>query len=707
MCREAQPNPWIIILQASPLERTLLPLKYLTSLFLFFSALHAAFFLRTALPLGSQLVTTPDFGPASYWWLLVAWTAASALCKLLPARDRAAGYLLGNSLLAFALSIVGFFITSVETQVFSRLFVVFLVVTNFLALLAYGWLSQLFQRNEHKLVELANNLTQLNKALYARYIEIFVALIASLIWVDYIFKMGLNLTSDSITYQEAALGLSVNGELTLSNHWPPLYPIILTATRLFTAFPADGAAIISALSVVIFFGLFALLLRAYSQYALINVLLILLLASLSAFVEIFQVALSEQVYSVFLVLHFYLLIGHQKKSHYLFFLGAVIVAGLAMLLRYAAVNMGFILVLYSLIFRHPGLATKVRLMKYAAVALLSFFPLALLIAGDYSAGGSGIGYSLLLFPIFETILASLALIWSNVGWGYLLPFLLLLFFALAFVFKGPAWERHGLLLYSSLFLTSYAGLTIAAFLTTLARPQIRYFSVFYFLLLLGIAYLIDRVQASQFPPGQKPAALRQIVLAFAVVALLLAGWNQWLQTRNVLVARPAAARNNPLQQYSVGFDVSPTAAGLARFFSETSAAHDDFTIIAIEGDYDRRIMVFEYDTRVLRTFFFRESIFGLPAFDQFAFAAVADDRQVIRYSHQGQPKQLTYLFARPESVRDWLNGVQGTALDSVDPGSVYLIINELLWEGYAEELFGSKLRPLGLVEPYRLYQAAP
>lgn len=681
--------------------------------FLFLS-LVGALLIRPYLPFGEPIYHLPNISPGIYTILAGSWVLlAIGLHQAFEGAKRAHKqfFFIGAVIL---FSLFEFFLVKSNNLSFSRLFLPLFLGLN----LAGLTISRNLKRQQGAITSSLQKLIQepatiymkVNDSLRHYYAEIVIAFLASFLWAANIIKMGLTLTSDSITYLESALKLSVDGELVLSVHWPPLYPIVISSTKIFTAFPADGAAIISALSVVVFFCIFALLLRTYSRSAFFNVLLILLLASLKDFLSVFQSAWSEQLYSVLLIVNFYLLVKHQKGGQYISFLGAVLFAGLGMVTRYIGISMGLVLILYTFIYKEPGLTLKKRITKYTAIACASFLPLVILIAWNYSSRGSGIGYTFALFPILETVQESLQLIWSNIGWSYLVPLIVLQCFIISFVSGHRKAANNSLLLLSMIFPVGYAALTIGAFVTTSAHPQIRYFSPVYFFFFLSIAYLVDYIQTGDFARAKMATKLRPLILGFTALVLLFAGWQQSIPMRTVLFDRVSSARNNPLQQRTGGFDLSLTAQQLSHFFGQISDEHNDITILVIEGDYDKRTMVFEYDFRWQTVFLFRSSTFRLAAFDRFAFTTAEKEKQILQFTYAGQPKELTFLLIDPNSINDWLSQTAKSGLEEANPENVYLIINELWFDSYAEDLFGKNLQALklkGTARPYLIYQLTP
>lgn len=671
-------------------------------------SLPLALVLRRYLPFGEPIYVTPSVNGESLLLLAVIWTtfnyAVDRLSKKLTRKQQTLILVAVGS----GFSIIEFFILKTYNQSLSRLYMPLFWLFNLAALGLSRISQQLFPVDSFNLKKIALAIFVwiggANQLLRKYYVEVIVAILASLPWVVYITRMGLTLSSDSMNYLETALNLSVNGKLEISPHWPPLYPMVLSAAQKFTEFPADGAVIVSAASIFFFFLVFALLIREYSKATIVNLLLITLLATLYDFVYIFRFAWSEQIFSVLLISNFYLLVRHQKEHNFAFFIGAVILAGLGMVTRYIGISMGIILIAYSFLFKQDDLTISQRIKQYVLPACMSFIPFAVLVLWNYSNIGTGIGYSIQANVITDSVVETFLVFEKSIGYPYLLSLIfLLLFDSFAFFSSRKSASRYKFNILKFVPLL-YIGLTLAATVTTSARPQVRYFSLYFFFIFLEIAYLIDKIRSPDY--GFRPVTQKGKYWLIGIISVMLlsASYFQSWQEKNDL-NKMQSYQQFYVAQRKEGFDISATAKNLTSFFDSAFALHDYATFFVIEGDKDYRTMLFESDFRLSKAFFFRRSIFESPGFDKFVFSSFDDDHQLLTFNFHGTPKELRVLPVKSNSFDDLYEKYIFSEKMGGD-GENYIIVNEVWYKDYSEDFFGDALENVQLVataEPYFIF----
>jgi hypothetical protein len=161
-----------------------------------------------------------------------------------------------------------------------------------------------------------------------------MALGLGLFWLVFIRSFGLAFTPDSIQYMTYALKMHYASEFSATPFWPPMYPILINLSMFANAFPAEAAALLSGITMIIFLFVFTLILRNYSRDLILIGLFLLALFTLDDFLHSYKFALSEATFSLFLLLNFYFLIRHfetGRLKHYAF---AALFTSLAALTRY-------------------------------------------------------------------------------------------------------------------------------------------------------------------------------------------------------------------------------------------------------------------------------------------------------------------------------------------------------------------------------------
>lgn len=699
-------------------------ITYLVDLLILFVSLHAAIFFRLYLPLGSAVYSAPTISIRAYLVIFIAWGVSAFLRNFVSKRTRRGGQILGMGIVISILAVTEYITIGIENTSFSRLFLIFFVVAN-LGGSFVSWRLSLFLQENAKSIsnhvqQLGRAINSINVRLRRYYAEVVAAFCVGVIWADYILKMGLTLTSDSIIYLGIAQKFTVSG-IFQSGAWPPFYPLAISAMRFISQFPADGAAIISAASLAAFFVIFAFLLRYFSQNAIANILLILLLATFHDFIELFQNAWSEQLYTVFLAASFLLLVKHQFEHKWPYFLGAIIVAALAMVTRYIGVTIGGLVILYALLFAEPKIKFTSRLWKYVLPSLITFLPFMYLLwldaGGAQSAGtilpglaqvqqGAVFAYSLSYHSIVGTTVSTLSAFWGVAG----LPYILIAFFLLLAIPFFRAWVSDqriaGYLRLVLFFLAGYLILTIGVYLFTGPYLKTRYLAPPLFILFALIAQITGFITQSG-PVNKKFFTTRVVFFAILIGALVYTLSLQSLGIENILVDRVRNARENPILHDQAGFDLSPTARGLSNFFEQISQNRDRNTVIVIEGDYNYLNLTFESDFRLARTFLFKGHVISSPRFSDFSFLEIRDQQQRLSYYFDAEYKELRLIIPTEKNLVETLNQLDQ---DTLDKDAVFLVVNEQWFSLFATEQLGSELERLKLfadIEPYLIFELRP
>jgi hypothetical protein len=146
-----------------------------------------------------------------------------------------------------------------------------------------------------------------------------LALGLGLFWLIFIRSFGLAFTPDSIQYMSYAMKLRYASEFSLTPFWPPMYPILINLAMYANGFPAEAAALLSGLTMILFLFVFTSTLRNYSDDFILIGLFLITLFTFDRFLHSYKFALSEASFSLFLLLNFYFVIKHyETKREFLF-----------------------------------------------------------------------------------------------------------------------------------------------------------------------------------------------------------------------------------------------------------------------------------------------------------------------------------------------------------------------------------------------------
>lgn len=695
---------------------------FLEALILYF-ALHLSLLSRYVIPIGQELAVRPQISVQTYVYLLAAWLVMVSVRRL------TTKYVGNVSILHFllpaiVLSSVEYLALSGENSSFSRLFFVYFVIFNLIAFVSSGRLETLLVSRKSDLTDLASQiqarLDLLNSLLRKYYVEVIAAFVLGLVWGQHILRMGLTLTSDSIIYLGTALRYATDGVF-VRGAWPPLYPWLISVTSSYTTFPADGAALISAICILFFFLIFALLLREFSTNTFINVMLLVLLGTYDEFINLFLNAWSEQPYLLFLILNLYFLVRHWKTSAWLYFIGACIFASLATLSRYIGVTTGGLLMLYAFFVAEPGIRLTNRIKGFLLPAALSFAPFAYLLwldaSPEFGGGVPGLSqieegavfaYSLRVHSPIDVALSTLGAFWNLSLHPYVIlgGFLLLLSMAKLEFEKKQEKEQF---VYGLLLLVCYLALTIGAYTVVGAYLKTRYLVPLVFLVYLAVGVVFRHSLSRNllsFPP-----VVKQLVLPILIYgSLLFTLVSQVIGIENILVDRVRDAHQKPIQQLFSGFNLSPTARELRSFFESASASYDAYSIVIIDGDYDLAAGLFESDLKLGKTFLLKSAPIAFPGATGFRFVQATDLNRTLEFSVNGVEQQLRVIVPTEATLEGLIPELRNDLESASNNRAAFLIINTQWLDLYSAEAFGAELSNLSLIgeaTPYKIFQIAP
>ncbi len=701
--------------------------SYIINLLFLFLSLQTANFLRLNIPIGSAVSTAPSLTLGAYVLLAMVWGMLFLLQHLLQNKLRLRGEILQIAIQSLVFSVVEYLIISNENASFSRLFLAYFAFANLLGLFASRRLIIVIQAHKKWLIDLARKLwktyNSLNETAYRYYLEAIASIVVGIVWASYILKMGLTVASDGTTYLRIGLRFATNGEF-LPGTNPPFYPLVISATSFITQFPADGAALVSAACLVIFFLLFAILLRRFSRNSIANMLLIFLLATFDDFILLFLTAKTEPIYTVFLIANFFLLVKHYFNPKWIYLIGAALLTVFAMVTRFIGITMGAMLILYALFLSEPQKPLNFRVRKYILPALLTFLPFLFLIWLDvnireavfvYLAEAVGrrplTSFFIGNFSLTDMTIRFLTAFWEIAGQPYVIFALALLLFI--FLFRSKVVDQKGreLLGFNLFFLLGYLILTIATFTITVHVPtQSRYWMPLFFFAFLVMAQTTDLVFRKNSLIFARSIATRTVVLILLLALPVYTLIYQSLGVENILVDRVRDARANPMHPVQEGFNLSPTSGKFRNFFEEISNDQDQNTIVVVEGDLNGTTMVFESDYEIAESFLFKSRLISGPNVTGFKFLDIQVLDQYLSYYYDGRYKELHLIIPRQYTISELIPQLEQPAQNERGVSGVFFIINEEWFNLFASELFGDEMNKLQLsaqIEPYLVFELPP
>lgn len=263
---------------------------------------------------------------------------------------------------------------------------------------------------------------------------------------------GVGVSPDSVIYLSAADSLAAGAGLKpIAFHhspnvpggerlvvFPPVYPLLLSFSRLLTADQLSGARWLHLLlfaANIFLVGLIVYLATARS--ALASLVCILLFVSSRRILEIHTMAWSEPPFILFILLAVFLLMRHLATPHYLLLVGASLSAGLAITTRYAGVTILPPMIITIFFLDHGPLKTRIR--NCLMILGIGIFPLAVWLLRNKLVADSATNRSLAFHPLkiseFNNIVNALLAFWMPLS-GNAFVKIVFLFFGTCLVLIG-------------------------------------------------------------------------------------------------------------------------------------------------------------------------------------------------------------------------------------------------------------------------------
>lgn len=653
-----------------------LVIGFLDLLFLL-PSLYITVLLRGFFPLGEEITAPIKLPPYILAVLGFAWLVAVFLIERTLANKRSRAYSLslffavaGFSIMAFAL------IRQANDLSLSRLLLLYFPIGNTFFLAA----SRALQRSQaldrilaippQSLLIRARKGSELISKYYG---EIGVAILVGAYWSSYILRMGLALTPDSVVYLRTVMRLVHGHEFIQSPHWPPLYPIAIALLTPFVPFPADAAALLSGVLVILFFLLLSLVLREISGNGAVNLIVILSLASLRSFMSVFQHAWSEQLFMVLLLLNLFLLLRYQKTKRSPLFYIACLAAGLAVVSRYAGFPIALAMLVYALYVPDPHAPLVARLRKYVLPLSLAFAPMLLLALANLLRYQEPVGYGLPSALLQNAPLLAITTIWNDLD-------LLLIAIGIGWAlrrFGSPEQaqpQNAKLPLVLGLLFWSYLAFIVLVSSFVPVTVGSRVLAPAYIYLMAYLVFLFANRDSGSSRPLVGQSGFYRIAFALSSALLLLSLFIRLIDIQEVLVRRPDVLSNAPSEVKQEGFELGSTGQALRGELRQILGDNDHILLLVSEEEH-----IFA-ETLLYRGTLFRDWPLGKVGFERLESSGFEYSRNELAFEllfvdggETGRVSYLDYKFA-PSPPR--LIGDLQEFSARFDVALVYLLINE-------------------------------
>lgn len=435
---------------------------------------------------------------------------------------------------------------------------------------------------------------------------------------------GLSTNPDSGYYLSYALRMHYAGDFFVHAVRPPLYSFLVNVIMFFNGSPADAAAILSGITMVLTLVVFALIIQRFSKDVFLNVLLLLALFTFSHFALIFTMVMSEGLFTLFLLLTVYYVIRHHETGKSKFYILASVSVSCAVMTRF----MGYALIAAFLAYtayhlRSTGTSRK-KVLRTLAWTGIIFVPLFLFLLRNYLVTGTLHGYR---EPTTKTLFYNLYITLHVLGKE--LSFYLLALVIISFIFfvlllkKQKNGEAKKYIIpfgFVLLLLLMYTGMLIYTTSSVEVQPiTTRYFSPVYPLFFLFIAIGFSGMRTAL--TGQSDSGYSPIIDKFALVflycflaAALLGNVKDFSKFMDSIYRVEHSRTCNALV---AGYDSSLVAKDFAAYFHDAFKEND---IIYVSGIYEiERGLNYPHLARIP---FFRRSTMEHPEFSRLSFKEV-------------------------------------------------------------------------------------
>ena len=547
-----------------------------------------------------------------------------------------------------------------------------------------------------------------------------LALGLGLFWLIFIRSFGLAFTPDSIQYMTYAMKLRYASEFSVTPFWPPMYPILINLAMYANGFPAEAAALLSGLTMILFLFVFTSTLRNYSDDIILIGLFLITLFTFDRFLHSYKFALSEASFSLFLLLNFYFVIKHYETKRLKYYVFAALFTSLAALTRYLGYGLIATFFVYTLYFLYANRDDETISAKiYLLWNSLSYIPSLLYLMRNYAIWQTLHGPRV---SPFRTLFYNLEQTFKVFGKELNLFLLALLVIALVlFIFlvkSGGQTEKNRYvvpLTYIAFFVGLYSAMLLyVTAQTAVVKIQTRYFSPLYFYLFLFVFVSFQGALRIRIE-NEQLEGIYKAVLQVAVYGLTIAALIVQIRYFGEFMDEIARKQHERASHVDAGYSASLTLKELQPYFKDLLSDQDELhvSVVAFQGPHRAG------------AFLFREALLDDGSFTGFSFDDIQSTFRFwegdilqgtdfrLAFRANGQDKSIFYRDLAPldtdEQLLDEIRRILAEE-DSVD--ALWLVVyenEELLRVGrnVAEVLPEDlQIRSQKDIVPYAIYEFA-
>jgi hypothetical protein len=203
----------------------------------------------------------------------------------------------------------------------------------------------------------------------------FIAILLGVIWSRFLLDTGLRLSGDSAVFLEHAVGLSSGAGIEIPANRAPLYIFLINIFMQIQPWPTEAAALLAGISLTLVMLATGLLTLRLSKNVFLATVTVLLVATWTDLQYVFDVAWTEQLFTVFLVGHLLFIARYLERQRPVDLVLAGVMASGASLTRYMGVSLILVFGLYTLWLAWRSSASRQRYWAIGS-ALISALPLA-------------------------------------------------------------------------------------------------------------------------------------------------------------------------------------------------------------------------------------------------------------------------------------------------------------------------------------------
>ncbi len=494
----------------------------------------------------------------------------------------------------------------------------------------------------------------------------FTGFCLGLFWLVFIYRAGIFMSADSTWLMKYAMDIHYAFEFPNDTNWPPLYPFLINLFMYINEFPAEAAALLSGVSILIFFVVFALILRKFCEDILINCLFLITMFTFTKFLYLHEYACTEVPFSLFIILNVYFVIIHNETKKLKYYIIAACCASLATLTRYTGYYLIAVFFIYTLFFLFINRLEKgVSVKKYILWNSVTYIPIFLYsISVDFfysrltvaqffkgrwtSAWGTSTERTIFqcLYQVLNTLEADMSF--------YLLVMLIislsLYFFA---VKRDRALENKFVLplsyilfvglIYIAMFIYTASKVHTAPIGTRYLSPVYPCFFLFAFISFNSALHL--KTEDKKYEHFSRYSL--KIVLYTLILATLIVHLKSFAYYMDNISKKES--RNSYLAS---GFNSTPATKEFNNYFKDILSKQDVLHVLFIFGYAQRAQEPIKNFTFLERAFLFRKGFIKNSAFSSFSFEFLKEDKDnwsdfMISFRSDGHEKSIVHCSVPP------------------------------------------------------------